>query len=309
MLAGLTLFGLRRESAPATQTPAAAPQPVSLDSRTIAVLPFRASTPGETNEALALVVTDLVRTRLATFKGVVVIAGGSTARMADAHLDARETGRKLNARFLLHGSAARAGDQIRTEVELVDAASGAQLWSTSFDSSVTDAAALRERIVERVASTLHVPAEPAVSNAKPRRDQSGCSSVVRTRPAVDVEPSGSTTPTLLSNSSGARRSSIRVSRGVTWRWARRCCRSATSEGTQSGAHGLAGSDKAFDRALELDPALGEAWIERAVLNAGIPSRPRSGIAKDSSSRPATATGTRTSRTFCTLSTAKAKRSR
>ena len=59
--------------------------------------------------------------------------------MADAHLDARETGRKLNAQFLLQGSAARAGDQIRTEVELVDAASGAQLWSTSFDSSVTDA--------------------------------------------------------------------------------------------------------------------------------------------------------------------------
>ena len=114
---------------------------------------------------LALVVTDLVRDRLATFKGVVVIADGSAARMTDAHLDARETGRKLNARFLLRGSAARTGDQILTEVELVDAVSGAQLWSTSFDSPVTDAAALRERIVERVAGTLHVRAEPAVSNA------------------------------------------------------------------------------------------------------------------------------------------------
>ena len=165
MLAGLTLFGLRRESAPATQTSAAAPQPASLDSRTIAVLPFRAATPGEANEALALVVTDLVRNRLATLNGVVVIAGGSTAHMADAHLDARETGRKLNARFLLQGSAACAGDQIRTEVELVDAASGVQLWSTSFDHSVKDVAPLREAIVERVAGALHIPAEPAAGPA------------------------------------------------------------------------------------------------------------------------------------------------
>ena len=113
LVAGLTFVALRRESTPATQTPAVAAAPASsLDSRTIAVLPFRAATPGETNEALALVVTDVVRNRLATFKGVVVIASGSMAHLADAHLDARETGRKLNARFLLRGSAAHAGDQI-----------------------------------------------------------------------------------------------------------------------------------------------------------------------------------------------------
>ena len=161
MIAGLTLVWLRRESAPATQPSATASPSLSLDSRTIAVLPFRAATPGEANEALALVVTDLVRNRLATLNGVVVIAGGSTAHMTDAHLDARETGRKLNARFLLQGGAARAGDQISTDVELVDAASGAQLWSTSFDHSVKDVAALRETIVERVAGALRIAAEPA----------------------------------------------------------------------------------------------------------------------------------------------------
>ena len=264
MLAGLTLYGLRRESAPATQMPAAAPQPVSLDSRTIAVLPFRASTPGETNEALALVVTDLVRNRLAMFKGVVVIASGSTARMADAHLDARETGRKLNAQFLLHGSAARAGDQIRTEVELVDAATGVQLWSTSFDSSVTDAAALRERIVERVASTLHVPAESAVSNARPpaainldahqlyvrgqqllsnQRLDDANAAVELFRRATILDPS--------------------FARGYLAMGQAQVLAGALGTGHSPAL--LSEVNMALDRALELNPALGEAWIERAAL--------------------------------------------
>lgn len=263
MLAGLTVFGLRRESAPTTQVPAAAPQPVSLDSRTIAVLPFRASTPGETNEALALVVTDLVRTRLATFKGVVVIAAGSSARMADAHLDARETGRRLNARFLLHGSAVRAGDQIRTEVELVDAASGAQLWSTSFDSSVTDAAALRERIVERVASTVRVPAEPAVSNATPaainldahllyirgqqllsnQRLDDVNAAVELFRRAAILDPSFARGYLALGQA-------LLLAGGL---------------GDGHSPELLREVNEAFDRALELDPALGEAWIARAML--------------------------------------------
>jgi DNA-binding winged helix-turn-helix (wHTH) protein/TolB-like protein len=264
MLAGLTLVWLRRESTPATQPSATAPPSLSLDSRTIAVLPFRAATPGETNEAMALVVTDLVRNRLATLNGVVVIADGSTARMADAHLDARETGRKLNAQFLLHGSAARAGDQIRTEVELVDAASGAQLWSTSFDSPVADAAALRERIVERVARTLHVPAEPAASNATApaainldahqlyvrgqklmsnwRLDDANAA-VELFRRATILDP-------------GFARGYLALSQAL---------QVAGDLGSGRSPEMLMEVNKALDRALELNPALGEAWVERATL--------------------------------------------
>jgi TolB-like protein/DNA-binding winged helix-turn-helix (wHTH) protein len=264
LVAGLTLVALRRESTPASQAPAPASPSVSLDSRTIAVLPFRASTPGETNEALALVVTDLVRNRLATFNGVVVIADGSTARMADAHLDARETGRKLNARFLVHGSAARSGDQIRTEVELVDAASGAQLWSTSFDSSVTDAAALRERIVERIASTLHVPAEPAVSNA--------------TAPAainLDAHQLYVRGQRLLSNERlDDANAAVELFRRATIldpSFARgylalsQALQVAGDLGNGRSPELLMEVNKALDRALELNPALGEAWVERAAL--------------------------------------------
>jgi DNA-binding winged helix-turn-helix (wHTH) protein/TolB-like protein len=265
MVAGLAIFGLRREYAPATQMPAAALQPVSLDSRTIAVLPFRAATAGESNEMLALVVTDLVRDRLATFKGVMVIADGSAARMADPHLDTRETGRKLNARFLLRGSAARSGDQILTEVEFVDAGSGAQLWSTSFDSPVTAAAALRERIVERVATTLHVPPGPAVNNATaPASINLDAHQLYIRGQQLMSSPRPDDANTALELFRRATILDPSFARGFV-----ALAQALTQTGDPANSPELLRDvNKSLDRALELNPALGEAWIERALLSHG-----------------------------------------
>jgi TolB-like protein len=264
LVAGLTLVALRRESTPASQAPAPASPSVSLDSRTIAVLPFRAATPGEANEALALVVTDLVRNRLATLNGVVVIAGGSTAHMTDAHLDAREIGRKLNARFLLQGGAARAGDQISTDVELVDAASGAQLWSTSFDHSVKDVAALRETIVESVAGALRIAAEPAGDPA------SASAAINLDAHLLYVRGQQLMSNQRLDDANAAvelfRRATIldpSFARGYLALGQAQLLAGDLGNGISPEL--LREVNMAFDRALELNPALGEAWIERASL--------------------------------------------
>lgn len=266
LVAAVTFVALRREPTPATQTSAVAAAPASLDSRTIAVLPFRAATPGDANEALALVVTDVVSHRLAMLNGVVVIASDSMARLRDAQLDAHEIGRKLNARFLLQGSAAYAGDQIRTEAELVDAASGVPLWSTSFDHSVKDVALLREAIVERVAGTLRIAAEPAAGPAS--------------APAainLDAHLLYVRGQQLLSNERlDDANTAVELFRRATFldpSFARgylalgQALLTADSIGNGHGPSPQVRTEasKAFDRALELNPALGEAWIERAWL--------------------------------------------
>jgi DNA-binding winged helix-turn-helix (wHTH) protein/TolB-like protein/Tfp pilus assembly protein PilF len=263
LLVGLVFAALRREPVPATQAPSA-DLSVSLDTRTIAVLPFRASTPGEENELLAQVVTDLVRNRLAALKGVIVIAGGSSAQMTDAHPDAREIGRKLHARFLLLGTAARARDEIRTEVELFDATSGAQLWSSAFDRPTTDAAALREDIVQRVAPSMNVAAASGKDNSAlaaidleayklyVRGQQlmaSGRIADVKAalelfRRATIIDPKFARAYFALGD---AQLQAARLSTG-----------GLTPEI-------LAEVNKSLDRALELNPDLGEAWVWRARL--------------------------------------------
>ncbi len=228
------------------------------------MLPFRAATPGETNEGLALVVTDVVRNRLATLNGVVVIASDSIAHLPDAQLDARETGRRLNARFLLRGSAAYAGDQIRTEAELVDAASGAQLWSTSFDHSVKDVALLRETIVERVAGILRIAAEPAAGPA------SAPAAIKLDAHLLYVRGQQLMSNERLDDAKTAvelfRRATIldpSFARGYLALGQAQLLTGGLAD--EFSPELLTEANQALDRALELNPGLGEAWIERAWL--------------------------------------------
>jgi DNA-binding winged helix-turn-helix (wHTH) protein/TolB-like protein/Tfp pilus assembly protein PilF len=261
LIAALIFVAIRRESTPTSQ-PAPVPSS-SLDSRTIAVLPFRAATPGEPNEELALVVTDVLRNRLASIDGVISIATGSMARLADPNLDPREIGRKLHARFLLAGSTGRLGDQISTEAELFDAASGARLWSASFDQSARDLALLRESIVARVAGALQIraapPASPASAPAAIDLDayllyvrasqlmQSGRLDQVNTaielfRRATILDPT--------------------FARGYLSLGQAQLAADYLRQGQSPEL--VAEANKALDRALEVDPSLGEAWIERAA---------------------------------------------
>jgi tetratricopeptide (TPR) repeat protein len=184
--------------------------------------------------------------------------------MRDAHLDARETGRKLNARFLLQGGAARAGDQISTDVELVDAASGARLWSTSFDHSVKDLAALRETIVERVAGALRIAAEPAGGPAF------ASAAINLDAHLLYVRGQQLMSNQRLDDANAAvelfRRATIldpSFARGYL-----ALGQAQLLAGDLGNGHSpelLKEVKMAFDRALELSPALGEAWIERAGI--------------------------------------------
>ena len=265
LIAALTFFAIRHESTPASRPSPASTPSSSLGSRTIAVLPFRAATPGEANEELALVVTDVLRNRLATIDGVTSIATGSMARLPNPDLDARETGRKLNARFLLQGSTARLGDQISTEAELLDAESGTRLWSASFDHSVKDVALLREAIVERVAHDLHIAAQPAAGPAAAPA-------------AIDLDA-------YLLHVRGWRlmgdgqqldkvKGAIELFRRATILDPSFALGYLSLEEAQLQADFLtrgkspelrAEAHQALDRALELNPALGAAWIDRASL--------------------------------------------
>jgi DNA-binding winged helix-turn-helix (wHTH) protein/TolB-like protein/tetratricopeptide (TPR) repeat protein len=258
LAAALTFVATRRES---PTEPASSP---SVDSRTIAVLPFRAATPGDANEELALVVTDVLRNRLASIDGVISIATGSTARLPDPDPDAREIGRKLNARFLLKGSTARSGDEISTEAELFDATSGARLWSASFDHSSKEVALLREEIVERVAGSLHVAAKPASPTSAPAAiDLDAYLLQVRGWQLMEKNWGIDSVSKAIELFRRATILDSRFARGYLSLGEAQLFADSLTNGKHPEL--LAEANQALDRALELDPALGEVWIERAAV--------------------------------------------
>jgi adenylate cyclase len=63
--------------------------------------------------------------------------------------------RELGVKYLLEGSARKAGDEVRINVQLVDAAIGNEVWSQRYDRQMRDIFKLRA-IVRSLATTLGV---------------------------------------------------------------------------------------------------------------------------------------------------------
>src|SRR5262249_58451073 len=63
-------------------------------------------------------------------------------------------GRELAVRYVLEGSVRRSGNQIRVNVQLIDAESNTHLWADRFDSDTGDMFSLQNEITGRVANSL-----------------------------------------------------------------------------------------------------------------------------------------------------------
>jgi adenylate cyclase len=139
---------------PAASAPGAAPPP---DRPAIAVLPFE-NPGGDPGQAyFADGITEDIITGLSRFRGLLVIARGSSfvfrGGAADA-ADAAEIGRRLGAGFLLEGSVRRAVERVRITAWLTDAATGARLWAERYDRTLEDIFAVQDEVAATIAATL-----------------------------------------------------------------------------------------------------------------------------------------------------------
>ena len=70
--------------------------------------------------------------------------------------DAKQIGRELGVRYVLEGSARRAGDQVRVNAQLIDAESGAHLWADRIDTDRANLPGAQNEIITRLARTVDV---------------------------------------------------------------------------------------------------------------------------------------------------------
>ena len=84
----------------------------------------------------------------------------------------REVGRALNAGYVVEGSARRAGDRLRVVAQLIDARSGAHLWSQSYDRRIEDVLTVQADLTTHISAALlsYVrQSEVAAVRARPTR--------------------------------------------------------------------------------------------------------------------------------------------
>ncbi len=139
-------------------------RPESIQS--IAVLPFSDLSPTGDQGYFADGVTEELINRLARLEEIRVAGRASSFafRGHDAGLD--EIGDQLGVDAVVEGSLRRDGDQLRVTVELVDVASGFQIWSDSYDRTADDIFTIQDDIATAIVDALRVQLVPGTSRIR-----------------------------------------------------------------------------------------------------------------------------------------------
>jgi TolB-like protein/Tfp pilus assembly protein PilF len=130
-------------------------EPVSVASEpsampALAVLPFRNLSADPAQDYFADGLVDDIITALSRFKSFAVIARSSSFAYRGRTLDIRQVAAELGVRYVLEGSARRAGGRLRISAELAEGATGTQIWAQQFDGSLDEIFEFQDRIVEAI---------------------------------------------------------------------------------------------------------------------------------------------------------------
>ena len=128
----------------------AAPNP------SVAILPFTVMSSDPEQEFFANGLAQDILTTLSKLSGLSVIAHYSSFAYKGGVGDIRSIAHELGVRFVLEGSVQKSGDRLRITVQLIDAASGIQVWAERFDRSMTDLFAVQDEIILTLATEMQV---------------------------------------------------------------------------------------------------------------------------------------------------------
>jgi len=143
-----------------------------IDPLSIAVLPFVTRSNVDDTAYFADGIHDDLLTTLSKITALKVISRTSVLEYRETSKNIREIGRELGAANVLEGGVQQAGDNVRINVQLINAATDEHLWAHTFDRklSMENVFAIQSEIVETIAAQLAATLSPE-ERARIRRDR------------------------------------------------------------------------------------------------------------------------------------------
>src|SRR5437867_2110585 len=151
-LFSIGLFFLGRYSAK-NATPRQS-EAATVSQKSIAVLPFDNLSRDPDNAYFAEGVQDEILTRLAKVADLKVISRTSTQHFKSAPDNLPQIAKQLGVAHILEGSVQKASDQVRVNVQLINALTDAHLWGDTYDRKLTDIFAVESEIAKTIADIL-----------------------------------------------------------------------------------------------------------------------------------------------------------
>lgn len=136
--------------------PPAAGQGVAAPALSIVVLPLLNIDGAAEHEYFAHGLTQDLTTDLGRLPTGLVISPNSARSYRGRQVDGAQAARELGVRYALEGSVQRLRDDVRVNLRLIDAASGAQRWAERFEGPRAELPQLQASIVRRIGQTLQV---------------------------------------------------------------------------------------------------------------------------------------------------------
>lgn len=228
----------------------------------VCVLPFQNMSGDAEQEYFSDGITEDITTDLSKVSALEVIARNTAFQFKGQSFDVCDVARELNVSHVLEGSVRRAGNRLRITAQLIEGASGGHVWADRYDRDLTDIFAIQDEISHAIVAALKLKLLPNEKAAIERRGTTNVHAYELLLIARQAWLGGS------ANSSHREESVIRLcdriidlepEYGVAWALkalAQHSLYFGYNKGTDNGW-------AAAERALELDPWIGEAHAVKA----------------------------------------------
>lgn len=234
----------------------------TISKQSIAVLPFDNRSNREEDQFFTDGIHDDLLTTIARIGSMKVISRTSVMEYRDTTKKIPQIARELGVSNILEGGIQRSGDQVRINVQLIDAQTDEHLWAEIFDRELTakNLFAIQSEISQKIADALHTtlsPEETKRINTMPTQNLAAYDAYMRgrqllaTRAAVDIEESIREFQNAVD---------LDPQFALAWVALADSYYLLGFYGTTDNEKALAIRQEASANALEIDPGLGEAYV-------------------------------------------------
>src|SRR5262252_3629126 len=132
----------------------------TIPQKSIAVLPFENLSDDKSAAYFADGIQDEILTKLASVADLKVISRTSTAKYKSKPEDLKTVSQQLGVANVLEGTVQKAGDNVRVNVQLIDARADSHLWARSYDRDVKDVFEVESEVAQQIADSLQAKLSP-----------------------------------------------------------------------------------------------------------------------------------------------------
>lgn len=125
-----------------------------IEDKSIAVLPFRNLSGNPGQNYFSEGITEDIQNELSKIGGLKVKSRITSFNFNNGGLSIQDIGKELSVSTVLEGSVRKSGNRVRIFARLIDARSGIQVWSDTFDRQVTEILKIQSEIAIEIADAL-----------------------------------------------------------------------------------------------------------------------------------------------------------